>query len=116
MIQHGQRWAIYDVSIDGVSLVANYRAQFHRIIQQSSFAELVARLKTTSPRTPTVSAAAGEVPVGARAAEHASRDEGSPAAVLGRDAAGDRDDHVTDPIRPRPPEWEARRPPPTPAP
>src|SRR5438128_7261663 len=27
-IQHGQRWAIYDGSIDRVSLVANYQAQF----------------------------------------------------------------------------------------
>jgi len=116
MIQHGQRWAIYDVSIDGVSLVANYRAQFHRIIQQSSFAELVARLKTTSPRTPTVSAAAGEVPLGARATEHASRDEVSPTAVLERDVAGDRDDHVTELIRPRPPELQARVPPASAAP
>ena len=116
MIQHGQRWAIYDVSIDGVSLVANYRAQFHRIIQQSSYAELIARLKTTSPRTPTVSAAAGEVPLGARATEHASRDEVSPTAVLERDVAGDRDDHVTELIRPRPPELQARVPPASAAP
>jgi len=31
----GDRWLTYDVSIEGVSLVANYRAQFNKIIQTS---------------------------------------------------------------------------------
>ena len=34
----GDRWLVYDVTIEGVSLVANYRAQFNKIIQTSSFA------------------------------------------------------------------------------
>jgi len=38
------RWLVYDVAIEGVSLVANYRAQFNRIIQTSSFKGLVAKL------------------------------------------------------------------------
>ena len=40
------RWLVYDVSIEGVSLVANYRTQFNKIIQTSSYAELVKRMKT----------------------------------------------------------------------
>ena len=38
-------WKVYDVIIDGVSIVNNYRAQFDNVISQSSFQELVARLK-----------------------------------------------------------------------
>jgi phospholipid transport system substrate-binding protein len=41
----GDRWLVYDVAIEGVSLVANYRAQFNKIIQTSSFRELVDKLK-----------------------------------------------------------------------
>jgi phospholipid transport system substrate-binding protein len=39
------RWLVYDVSIEGVSLVANYRSQFNTIIQTSSFAELLVRIR-----------------------------------------------------------------------
>ena len=39
-------WKVYDVVIEGVSLVNNYRSQFSRIINQSSYADLVRRLKT----------------------------------------------------------------------
>jgi phospholipid transport system substrate-binding protein len=35
---------VYDVTIEGVSLVANYRTQFNRIIQSGSWQELVTRL------------------------------------------------------------------------
>ena len=37
---------VYDLSIEGVSLVANYRAQFNKIIQTSSYEALVDRLKS----------------------------------------------------------------------
>ncbi|HEY7363762.1 MAG TPA: ABC transporter substrate-binding protein [Methylomirabilota bacterium] len=40
------RWLIYDVVIESVSLVGNYRSQFDRIIRASSYEELVRRLKT----------------------------------------------------------------------
>ena len=40
----GDRWLTYDVSIEGVSLVANYRAQFNKIIQTSGYASLVNKL------------------------------------------------------------------------
>jgi len=35
----------YDVVIEGVSLVANYRVQFDKIIHTASYADLVTRLK-----------------------------------------------------------------------
>jgi phospholipid transport system substrate-binding protein len=38
-------WFIYDVSIEGVSLVNNYRTQFNSIITQTSFENLIKRLK-----------------------------------------------------------------------
>jgi phospholipid transport system substrate-binding protein len=46
MHRSGGRWLVYDVVVEGVSLVSNYRSQFNRIIQTSSYAELVKRMKT----------------------------------------------------------------------
>jgi phospholipid transport system substrate-binding protein len=46
MLKKGDRWLVYDVIIEGVSLVANYRTQFNKIIQTSSYAELVRKMKT----------------------------------------------------------------------
>ena len=46
MQKAGDRWRVYDVKIENVSLVLNYRSQFNRIIQQSGYPELVNRLKT----------------------------------------------------------------------
>jgi phospholipid transport system substrate-binding protein len=46
MIKRADRWLVYDVSIEGVSLVSNYRTQFNKIIQTSSYGELVKRMKT----------------------------------------------------------------------
>jgi len=40
----GDRWLTYDVSIEGVRLVANYRAQFNKIIQTSGYTSLVKKL------------------------------------------------------------------------
>ena len=42
----GGRWRVYDLSIDGISLVANYRSQFNKIIRTSSYEGLVARFKS----------------------------------------------------------------------
>jgi phospholipid transport system substrate-binding protein len=46
MQKDGERWRVYDVTIEGVSLVGNYRSQFNRIIQQSNCDELMKKLKT----------------------------------------------------------------------
>ena len=40
----GDRWRAYDVTIEGVSMVANYRAQFNKIIQASGYRALVSKL------------------------------------------------------------------------
>ena len=45
MLKKGDRWLVYDVSIEGVSLVSNYRTQFNKIIQTSSYQELVKKMK-----------------------------------------------------------------------
>ena len=45
MYRRGERWLTYDVTIEGISLVANYRTQFHKIIQTSSHAGLVEKLR-----------------------------------------------------------------------
>ena len=37
---------VYDVVIEGVSLVSNYRSQFRRVIRESSYSDLVRRLRT----------------------------------------------------------------------
>jgi phospholipid transport system substrate-binding protein len=42
------RWRVYDISIDGISLVANYRAQFNRIIRTTSYDALVAKLRSNA--------------------------------------------------------------------
>jgi len=55
----GDRWRVYDLSIDGISLVANYRAQFNRIIRTSSYVELVTRLTSNQTEFATPSASPG---------------------------------------------------------
>jgi phospholipid transport system substrate-binding protein len=39
------QWKVYDVSIDHVSLVQNYRAQFERVIAKSSLRDLLRKIK-----------------------------------------------------------------------
>jgi phospholipid transport system substrate-binding protein len=43
----GDRWTAYDVSVEGISLVASYRSQFNRIIRAASAEGLVQRLRVT---------------------------------------------------------------------
>ncbi len=42
---HSGHWLIYDVIIDGTSLVGNYKAQFSRIIRDESYAGLTDKMK-----------------------------------------------------------------------
>jgi phospholipid transport system substrate-binding protein len=39
------RWTVYDIYVDGISLVGSYKAQFNRIIQRGSFADLLKQLR-----------------------------------------------------------------------
>jgi phospholipid transport system substrate-binding protein len=45
MHQTSGRWQAYDLRIDGISLVANYRSQFNKVIRTDSYETLVAKLK-----------------------------------------------------------------------
>ena len=46
LLRRGDRWLVYDVSIEGVSLVSNYRTQFNKIIQTTSYNDLVQKMRT----------------------------------------------------------------------
>ncbi|HXG21025.1 MAG TPA: ABC transporter substrate-binding protein, partial [Methylomirabilota bacterium] len=41
----GGSWRVYDVVIENVSLVRNYRSQFNRILSRSSYADLLEDIK-----------------------------------------------------------------------
>jgi phospholipid transport system substrate-binding protein len=43
-------WRVYDVVVDGVSLVNNYRGQFTKILRTSSYADLVDQLRKKSDK------------------------------------------------------------------
>jgi phospholipid transport system substrate-binding protein len=45
LAKKGGKWGVYDVVIEGVSLVNNYRNQFNKIIRQSSYEDLIKRMK-----------------------------------------------------------------------
>ena len=45
LFRRGDRWMVYDVNIEGISLVSNYRTQFNKIIQSSGYNTLVDRMK-----------------------------------------------------------------------
>jgi len=44
----GGDWKVYDVVIENISLVNNYRSQFNRILAKESFGELLERLRSKS--------------------------------------------------------------------
>ena len=44
LLQRNGQWMVYDVVIEGVSLVRNYRTQFGQVLRTSPFEELVAQL------------------------------------------------------------------------
>jgi hypothetical protein len=37
LLEQDGRWAVYDVAVDGVSLISNYRSQFNSILKRMSF-------------------------------------------------------------------------------
>ena len=51
------RWLVYDVIIEGVSLVSNYRTQFNKIVQTESYDALVLRLRAKDTAEPSASPA-----------------------------------------------------------
>ena len=45
LLLKGDRWLTYDILIENLSLISNYRSQFDRVIRQSGYPELVKRLQ-----------------------------------------------------------------------
>jgi phospholipid transport system substrate-binding protein len=65
LISKADDWRVYDVVADGISLVRNYRGQFDKIIRESSYADLVEKLRKKSedikpPKSKTRSKTAAE--------------------------------------------------------
>ena len=50
LINKNSDWHVYDVVVDGVSLVNNYRGQFSKILRTSSYPELVDQLRKKSDK------------------------------------------------------------------
>jgi phospholipid transport system substrate-binding protein len=46
LFKHGDRWMIYDIGVDGISFVSNYRTQFNKIVQTSGYTGLVEKMKS----------------------------------------------------------------------
>ena len=45
----GDRWRIFDVAMESMSLVDNYRVQFSAVLRRASYDDLVQRIKTLGP-------------------------------------------------------------------
>jgi phospholipid transport system substrate-binding protein len=48
LMKRGGKWMVYDVVIEGVSMVSNYRSQFNKIIQSKGYGELLKKLRSKS--------------------------------------------------------------------
>jgi len=46
LFKQNNKWMVYDVIIEGVSLVANYRSQFNKIINANGYDKLVDKLQS----------------------------------------------------------------------
>lgn len=46
MHQVNGRWLIYDIQIDDVSIVLNYRSQFANVLNKSSYADLIQLIRS----------------------------------------------------------------------
>lgn len=45
LVNRAGRWLVYDVVLEGVSLVGNYRTQFDKVIRTSSYPEMLRQLR-----------------------------------------------------------------------
>lgn len=45
LLQEDGTWKIYDVTVDAISIIANYRNQFNRVMNSKGYATLIADLK-----------------------------------------------------------------------
>lgn len=81
MARRNGRWMVHDVVVDGVSLVDNYRAQFQKVIQRSSYAGLVGEMRTRLAELarPMETATAARAPVTVPAAAREAAPVSAPA-------------------------------------
>jgi phospholipid transport system substrate-binding protein len=57
LVKRDDRWLVYDIFVEGISLVANYRVQFDRVLRTGSYDDLVKRMRAregelAKPSTP----------------------------------------------------------------
>jgi len=45
LLEHNGRWAVYDIAVDGVSLISNYRSQFTSMLKRMSFVQVLDRMR-----------------------------------------------------------------------
>ena len=45
----GEDWRVYDLVIENISLINNYRSQFNRILTSSTYDELVSKIRRNFP-------------------------------------------------------------------
>jgi phospholipid transport system substrate-binding protein len=50
LLNKADDWRVYDVVVDGVSLVNNYRGQFSKILRESTYSDLVDQLRKKSEK------------------------------------------------------------------
>ena len=60
LIRGDRGWAVVDVALEGLSLAGSYRAQIQRVMQNGTYAELVARLRRKASTTTLAAIAAAE--------------------------------------------------------
>jgi phospholipid transport system substrate-binding protein len=46
LLQENSTWRIYDVTVDAISIIANYRNQFNRVMNNKGYDTLIADLKS----------------------------------------------------------------------
>ena len=46
LLEHDGQWGVYDIAVDGVSLISNYHSQFTSMLKRMSFAQLLDRMRT----------------------------------------------------------------------
>jgi len=59
MVRRGNRWKVQDVLIEDVSLIANYRAQFSRILRDYPYTGLIAKMRGEATEASPSDATAG---------------------------------------------------------
>ena len=56
VLKKGKAWLVYDINIEGVSLVNNYRSQIGGILNSSTYDKLISRIKAKIETKPTEAA------------------------------------------------------------